>query len=172
MPVKKPTVIPAIRPATHKDATGMSAVLGPILSMLQSQRRSDPDHIIQHYIEHPDKILCCVAEGNNAEILGFQSLIIATDGNPYGVRTGWGIIGTYVNLNAGRRGIGSALFAATLQAARNGKITDIDATIGTENRLGLGYYAALGFETYRNLPNAICKCYKVGSSSPTPRPGS
>lgn len=151
-----------IRPATPNDAEGMSALLTPILTLWKSQRRSDADHIRRHYIEHPDKIICSVAEDDNGEILGFQSLIVAVDGNSYDVTTGWGIIGTYVKLNAGRRGIGSALFAATVQAARKAGVTNIDATIGKKNRLGLGYYTAMGFETYRSLPNAICKCYKVG----------
>lgn len=139
----------------------MSALLTPILTLWKSQRRSDPDQIKLSYIEHPDKILCCVAEGRHGEILGFQSLIIASHDNPYNVSTGWGIIGTYVKLGAGRRGIGSALFSATLQAARDAGIANIDATIGSENQLGLAYYASMGFETYRKLPDAICKRYKI-----------
>ncbi|WP_342749938.1 GNAT family N-acetyltransferase [Brucella pituitosa] len=70
-------------------------------------------------------------------------------------------MGTHVSPRAVRRGVGSALFAATHQAAKGARITDIDASIGDDNDMGLAYYEAMGFRTYRTSPGRICKQYKV-----------
>ncbi|MCF6317027.1 MAG: hypothetical protein L3J30_12270 [Marinosulfonomonas sp.] len=69
----------------------------------------------------------------------------------------WGVIGTYVKLGLGRRGIGSAWFTATKQAAQQAGLENIDATISDANRLGSGYYDATGFQTYHVKEGAICK---------------
>lgn len=150
-----------IRPAVAEDAQGMSIVLSEILTKWKSDRISDPDHVCTFYIEHPDGIQCTVAVGSDGTILGFQSLILATVANMYDVTPGWGIIGTYVKLDAGRRGIGSALFASTIQAARDAGLSKIEATIAADNELGLNYYDAIGFQTYRKTSNVICKCFTI-----------
>ena len=95
------------------------------------------------------------------EILGFQSLKRAVEGNPYGVTLGWGVIGTYVKQGIGRRGVGSKLFAATSQSARQNGMSKIDATIGESNAQAQSYYEAMGFRTYRKKQGAVCKCYRV-----------
>jgi ribosomal protein S18 acetylase RimI-like enzyme len=81
--------------------------------------------------------------------LGFQSLLRAAAGNRYDVPVGWGIIGTHIGPRAQRRGVGSALFAASREAALAARLTRIDATIAADNATGLGYYEAMGFRTYR-----------------------
>jgi ribosomal protein S18 acetylase RimI-like enzyme len=150
-----------VRPATSADAQGMSRLLARILAGWNSMRPSDPDHVRRFYIEHPDRVQCSVAIGDEGEILGFQSLRRATEGNQYGVSVGWGIIGTYVSPDAGRRGIGSALFAASRQAAADAGLPAIDATIGADNLQGLAYYEAMGFRTYRTGPGTDSKCYRL-----------
>jgi len=112
-------------------------------------------------VEHPDKIQCLVATSDKGEILGFQSLKLASDANPYGVSPGWGIIGTYVAGDCARRGVGKKLFISTRKAAAAYGVTTIDATIGKTNRLGLAYYDAMGFKTYRTTPDAVCKLYSL-----------
>ncbi|MGL1920226.1 MAG: GNAT family N-acetyltransferase [Hyphomicrobiales bacterium] len=151
-----------IRPATAKDAQGMSIVLSEILTKWKSDRISDPDYVCAFYIEHPDNIQCSVAVGGDGTILGFQSLIIATVSNRYNVAPGWGIIGTYVKLDAGRQGIGSALFASSIQAAKAVGLSKIEAAIGADNKLGLNYYDGMGFKTYRETSDVICKCFTIG----------
>lgn len=150
-----------IRPAKPDDAQSMSAILAEILTLWQSDRPRSPKHVLEFYILHPDNIQCSVAADASNNVLGFQALKLASRNNPYDVTAGWGIIGTYVKLDAGRRGIGALLFAASLKAAKDVEISNIDATIGANNKLGLGYYEAMGFQTYRTTPNAICKRYKV-----------
>lgn len=139
----------------------MSNVLRPILASWNSKRPSSPDHVIANYIEHPDRLRCSVATVTDGRILGFQSLKIASENNPYGLPIGWGIIGTYVAAEATGKGIGRALFTASFQAAKAAGIKDIDATIGESNLTGLAYYEALGFQTYKTRPGAICKALHI-----------
>ncbi|PCJ94015.1 MAG: GNAT family N-acetyltransferase [Hyphomicrobiales bacterium] len=154
-----------IRPAAPDDAFGMSLVLAEIFARKQSDRPSNPEHVAKFYINPPDQVSCSVAIDEKGEVLGFQSLKIAREGNPFDLPTGWGIIGTYVGQKAARRGVGSALFAASLKAARNTGLSDIDATIGAENEQGLHYYNAMGFQTYRTKPGAVCKCFSVADTA-------
>ncbi|WP_210162659.1 GNAT family N-acetyltransferase [Pleomorphomonas koreensis] len=139
----------------------MSIVLRDIIAAWKSDRPSSAEHVRTYYVEHPNRIECLVAVSQQGDILGFQSLQRATDGNPWGVTPGWGFIGTYVKLDSGRRGIGTALFAATRDAARKAGLPSIDATIGEHNDLGLAYYEAMGFRTYRRQPGMISKVYTL-----------
>jgi len=150
-----------IRAAKVGDANEMSVILAEILTNWGSDRARSPEHIRAFYIEHPDQISCVVAVNMDGEILGFQSLKRAVEGNPYGVALGWGVIGTYVKQGIGRCGVGSKLFVATSQSARQNEVPKIDATIGEGNAQALSYYEAMGFQTYRKKQGAICKCYRV-----------
>ncbi len=151
------------RNATNDDAQCMSEILTEILIMQGSDRPRDPKFIAEFYIEHPDNIQCTIAQNSKGIILGFQILKRASENNQYGVTPGWGIIGTYVKLDAGRQGIGSSLFATTLRAAKEAGLTKIDATIGKDNKLGLAYYEAMGFVTYRTTSSAICKVFALNA---------
>lgn len=150
-----------VKPADAADSTGMSAILGEILASWKSDRPCSVDHVRAFYVEHPDRIECSVAVSDEGDILGFQALKLAREGSGWDVPTGWGVIGTYVKLGAGRRGVGKALFAATQQAARTASLPSIDATIAETNTLGLAYYEAMGFRTYRRQPGLISKVYTV-----------
>ena len=146
-----------MREAVREDANAMSDILSEILVSWGSERPRSPAHIISNYVEHPDKIRCSVALAENGDLLGFQSLKVATAGNPYALPIGWGIIGSYVSAKASRMGVGRALFASSLDAAKLAKLTEIDATIGDENEMALTYYEAMGFRTYKTKVGAICK---------------
>ncbi len=150
-----------VRPAEPADSEGMSLVLQEILALWKSDRPYSAGHVRSFYVEHPDRIECSVAVADDGAILGFQSLKIAKDGSGWNVPTGWGIIGTYVKLAAGRQGIGKALFAATRQAARAAAIAHVDATIDENNALGLAYSEAMGVRTYRRESGMISKVYAV-----------
>ena len=117
--------------------------------------------MLQTYIEGADTIRCSVAEDAGGDLLGIQILKHATETNPYGVAPGWGIIGTHVSPRAARRGVGKALFAASLAAAREAGLEKVDASIGAGNVEGLAYYEAMGFRTYRTPDGKICKCLEI-----------
>ena len=74
---------------------------------------------------------------------------------------GWGIVGTHIDPEAKRLGLGRRLFAETAAAAKNAGLDHIDASIGADNSDAQRYYAAMGFETYRQPPGLVCKRYDV-----------
>ncbi len=143
--------------ATAGDAPRMSEILTDILLSWNSQRPRSAQHVLEHYIDHPDGIRCSVARDETGTIIGFQSLKFASANNPFDLPIGWGIIGTYVTSATGRQGVGRALFLSSLEAARAAGLKQIDATIGADNHAALAYYEAMGFETYRTLPGALGK---------------
>lgn len=151
-----------MRPARVDDATGMAAVQNEIFSAGLRKAPTDITAVLENYIQHTDRIECSVAEDDDGRIMGFQSLRYARADNPYGVAEGWGIIGTHVSPQAARRGVGSALFAATRRAAEARGLKNIDASIGADNMLGQGYYDAMGFTTYRQPEGLVCKVYRLG----------
>lgn len=146
-----------IRTAAPDDALAMSKVLREIIAVTQRDRPSDPEFVLGNYITNPHGIRCSAAVDDNGEVMGFQSLIHAIEGNPYGVAVGWGIIGTHISPRAARRGVGSALFRVTKEAATAAGLQNIDATIGEHNEGGLAYYDSIGFKTYRFGQGTICK---------------
>ncbi|WP_227268648.1 GNAT family N-acetyltransferase [Roseobacter weihaiensis] len=138
----------------------MSAFLRQLTA---SGKRTSPDDeafVRAHYIEDPDKVRCSVAEADGV-ILGFQSLKRAGVGNKWGVKPGWGIIGTHIHPAAARRGVGRALFAITRKAAGEAGLSYIDASIAATNPEALAYYEAMGFRTYRTPEGLICKRFDV-----------
>lgn len=149
------------RDADQADASKVSAMLMDLAKAGKRTRPSDETFVREDYIGNPDKVSCMLALDEDGSVLGLQILTIAREGNPYGTPPGYGIIGTHVHPNAARRGVGKALFAKTQIAAQNAGLEKIDATIGDDNDEGLGYYTAMGFETYRTMPNKTCKCYTL-----------
>lgn len=149
-----------VRPAKVRDAERLSKILKELTA---SGKRKSPDTVamvLSYYLENSNKVLCSVAE-ENGEILGFQSLQRAVFDNHWGVKPGWGIIGTHIRPSAARRGIGRILFNETHKAAVIASLPMLDATIAADNSEALAYYDAMGFTTYRTPGNLIGKCYKV-----------
>ncbi len=149
-----------IRSAETGDAEGIAAVLADLVAAGKRRKDCDREFALKHYVTHPDKILCCVAEDADGTILGFQSLKLARENNEYGAPPGWGLIGTHIRPGAARRGIGRALFEATKQSARTTGIPAIEAFIGSANGDGQAYYEAMGFRDYRYTETAVCKSFK------------
>jgi GNAT superfamily N-acetyltransferase len=145
------------------DALEISEFLSELTSLGLRNIPSDPTFVRTTYVEHPDNIRCSVVEDIDGTLLGLQILKRASEGNSYGVKVGWGIIGTHVKSNASRRGVGKLLFAATHKAALAAGLKKIDATIGAANAGGLAYYDAIGFRTYKAPEGKVCKCFEVVS---------
>ncbi|WP_233150745.1 GNAT family N-acetyltransferase [Sphingomonas mollis] len=140
----------------------MSRVLREIIALTGRERPNDAAFITAHYIANPASIRCSIAADEAGNILGFQSLVEAIAGNRYGVPMGWGIIGTHIGPRAHRRGVGTALFAASRAAAMQARLEKIDAYIGADNVSGLRYYEAMGFRTYRETDGIVQKMFVVG----------
>ena len=147
---------PTLLPATPDHAEGISDMLQTLVAAGKRTARADLEFVLAHYITPPARIACTLAVQGD-RVLGLQSLQLATPGNAYGTPVGWGIIGTHIHPKAARRGIGKALFATTLNAARGAGLSSIEALIGAENAEGLAYYEAMGFRSYREAPGAVGK---------------
>lgn len=154
-----------IRTAIPQDAVAMSEMLQRLAAAGKRTARADLDYVRKHYIEHPSGIHCSLAEDGEGNLLGFQSLIRATEGNPYGTPMGWGIIGTHVSPDAARTGVGRQLFAVTKRAAIDAGLTKIEAFIGIGNEVAQAYYERMGFRTYRTTETSVCKCWSTKAGS-------
>jgi GNAT superfamily N-acetyltransferase len=141
-----------IRPAESGDAPAMAALLNAIIERGGStahQSRFDARRMLDHYIVPPLAISCHVSL-DKGEVIGFQALEWADPAWPGAGKLpeGWAIIASFVAPAHQGRGVGQALFAATLAAARRAGVLAIDATIRADNRAGLAYYGGLGFADY------------------------
>ena len=148
-----------VREATSSDVDAMSELLENLVEAGKRTMPADIDYVREHYVDNPLSICCTLAEDDDGIILGFQSLIRAVDGNPYGTPAGWGIIGTHVSPDAARSGVGTRLFAASEQVAISTGLTKIEAFIGNANAVAQAYYERMGFTTYRQTETAICKVW-------------
>lgn len=150
-----------VRQATQEDAPAMGLVLDALAAAGRRQKPSDEVFALDHYINHPDQIACHVALDPTGRVLGFQSLKRAVAGNEYGVKPGWGIIGTHVHPGTARQGVGRALMVVTRIAARDAGLSYVDASIGGTNTAALRFYGALGFETYSGSGGVVRKVLSV-----------
>lgn len=144
-----------VRPAQPADAQAMCDVINPIIaegSTTAHRRPFDPARIQGHYIASP-RGMSCVTAWDSESLLGFQSIDFAdpNDTGPYALPAGWGDIGSFVAPEAQGRGVGRALFAASLDVARQVGLIAIDATIRADNVPGLAYYSGLGFVDYARI---------------------
>lgn len=96
------------------------------------------------YLKNPRTLICFVACLDDGTLLGFQHV----DTNPK-LPDGWGDIATFAKIDSPVRGIGTALFEATLKEAKSNKLVAINATIRADNASGLGYYSKMGFNDYK-----------------------
>ena len=124
-----------VKEAKLSDAAAMSKILRDILTIWKSKRPSSVEHVTAFYVQHPERIRCSVAVDLNGTILGFQSLKRVVEDNEYDLPDGWGVIGTYVDAKVAGRGVGKALFASSLDAARQANLTEIDATMRVSDLL-------------------------------------
>ena len=153
------------RPAIRTDATGMCSVLNAIIARggtTAYETSFDQDRMIRHYIEHPKRAVCTVALLDDG-LVGFQSVKHfhpdwPDDETP---PKNWGDIASFVADGMQGKGIGSHLFSATLDAAKQAGLVGINATIRKYNTPGLAYYSGLGFVDYREDDITYSKKYVI-----------
>ena len=95
------------------------------------------------YLRGPGFVFCGVAENQQAEIVGFQSLSLHPK-----LACGWADIATFAKVKPKTPGVGTALFQQTLVYANRAKLIAINATIRADNLSGLSYYSKMGFADY------------------------
>jgi L-amino acid N-acyltransferase YncA len=145
-----------IRPATREDAAALAELLNAIIARGGTTALEEPysaDGLAYAYLVGPDVVCCFVAvDADTGALEGFQTL-----GRLPSLPAGWGDIGTFARVGGTQRGIGTALFPATRQEARQQGLQWINATIRADNTGGLAFYGRLGFEDYRVSPNISLK---------------
>ena len=137
-----------IRKADPDDARELSEILNEIIAIggtTAIETPLSPEEFADWFITGEWPLACHVAETGSG-LAGFQSLSLY--GNP---PKGWADIATFARQNPKIPGVGTALFAATLGAAREHGIEVINATIRADNTGGLAYYEKIGFRTYDTI---------------------
>lgn len=142
---------PVIRTASANDVRQMSELLNQIIdlggttALTETVQPSD----IKSWIEfHAGRNAWHVAESPTGDILGFQFIEPHADLPPDAAD-----IATFVRVGTTQLGIGSKLFSATEQAARDLEYVWLNATIRADNAGGLAYYQSRGFRTYHQDDN-------------------
>ena len=143
------------RPASAEDAAALCAVINPVIAEGTTTGHRipfDADRMCRHYIAPAGGIACTLALASGA-VAGFQALEWCDPDwqGPGRLPADWAVIASFVSPGHQGRGIGRALWAETLAAARAAGVTAIDATIRADNKPGLVFYASLGFEEYRRI---------------------
>lgn len=158
-----------IRSAQSADAPELAKLINEIIQIGGTTAHRTPfdaDRMRNHYIAGPRTVSCMVAVSDQG-VLGFQSLARPDpewEGDEV-IPADWGIIATFTKVGGTQRGIGRALFAQTLVAARAADIPVIDATIRHENKGGQAFYSKMGFVDYCDRGAAISKRYDVRAES-------
>lgn len=136
-----------IRPATISDAPDMTELLNEIVRIGGTTAL-----LVEITVEATEAFISklkttgCIhvaRETETGSLLGYQSLEAYPD-----LPKTLGIIATFSKVGGTKRGIGTALFAATTTAALSLGFVEIDATIRSDNSGGLAYYSKMGFTDF------------------------
>lgn len=135
-----------VRNATARDVAEMAAILNAYVvagGVTAVEAPLSEAKAREWYLTGEHSLCCVVAEDRDGKMLGFQALDLSQP-----LPDGWADIATFARTFPRPSGVGTALFAATLERARRAGLHAINATIRADNAAGLAYYARLGFETY------------------------
>lgn len=152
-----------IRTATVSDAAEMAALLNEIIHIggttaIQSVNTPKSTEAFIEKLQTTGCIHIARSQETSA-LLGYQSLEYYAD-----LPKTLGIIATFCKVGGTKRGIGTALFAATRAAAPALGFTEIDATIRADNTGGLAYYSKMGF-----LDHSVAKAVPLDDGTPVDR---
>lgn len=132
-----------VRPVADTDAPALADLLNEVIvagGTTALEEPFTPEWLATSFLNGPDVLGCFVAEDDEGALLGFQTLV-RNSGLPEGVAD----IATFAELGGTRRGIGTALFAATRARAAELGLNAINATIRADNTGGLAFYGKQGF---------------------------
>jgi len=136
-----------IRDAAPSDAPELAELLNAIIvrgGTTALEEPFTPERLAEAYLVGPSVLCCFVAVDREAGRLeGFQTL-----GRYPNLPDDIGDIGTFARIDGNQRGVGSALFAATRERARQMGLTAINATIRADNVGGLTFYGKMGFDDH------------------------
>jgi len=135
-----------IRPVRPDDAAAIVRILNPIIEAGVYTVLDTPltvEYERDYIASFPQRGIFHVAEDQDQRVVGFES------GEPYATYTHAFdhvvVIGTFVDLKERRRGIGTYLFEATLEAANCKGYEKIFTFVRSDNVASLMFYFRLGF---------------------------
>lgn len=134
-----------VRPTVRADAVALAELLNEIITAggtTAYQVPFTPERFASAHIDGPNVLTSLIAEADG-RAMGFQILL-----HDPKLPDGWGDIGTFARVGAATRGIGSALFVATCDAARDLGLIGINAKIRADNAGGLAFYTKQGFRDH------------------------
>jgi L-amino acid N-acyltransferase YncA len=133
-----------VRPVASEDAPALAELLNAVIARggtTALETPFTPEGLAETYLSGPNVHLCFVAvDAATGRIEGFQTL-----GRYPGLPEDVGDIGTFARVDGAQKGVGSALFAEMVKAARAHGLSAINATIRADNTGGLAFYAKQGF---------------------------
>jgi len=136
-----------VRTVTASDAAEMAALLNEIIRIggTTSRQKEWSVEATKAFIESLTTTGCIHVACDKAtgDVLGYQSLEVHTD-----LPKTIGDIATFSKVGGTKRGIGTALFAATRAAAPALGFNEINANIRADNTGGLAYYSKMGFQDH------------------------
>jgi L-amino acid N-acyltransferase YncA len=140
-----------IRPVAPEDAPELAQLLNAIIARGGTTALETPftaQTLAETYLTGPDVLSCVVAVNPATDRLeGFQTLIRYPT-----LPADIGDIGTFARVDGIQRGVGSALFRATVERAKALGISAINATIRGDNAGGLAFYTKQGFVDHSVTP--------------------
>jgi L-amino acid N-acyltransferase YncA len=137
---------PQIRRAAPLDTREMAALLNEIIAVGGTTARTEPVRAGDFIPLLTGPASACHVAEVGVEIMGFQFIEPSGALPPEAAD-----ISTFVRRGKTGLGLGSALFEATAQAARDLGYRWINATIRADNAGGLIYYQSRGFRDWRHL---------------------
>ena len=151
-----------VRPTVRADAAALADLLNEIIvagGTTAYQIPFTPKRFAQAHIDGPAVLTSVVALDGDGVPMGFQILL-----RDERLPADWGDIGTFARRGMTTRGIGSALFAATREAARGLGLVGINATIRADNVGGLTFYGKQGF-----VDHAVAPAVPLNDGTPVDR---
>ena len=152
----RPVAPVVIRKARREDAAELADLLNAIIAQGGTTALEEPftpERLAETYLVGPEVLCCFVAVDRvTGRLEGFQTL-----GRYPGLPADVGDIGTFARIDGKQRGVGTALFAATREGAREIGLTALNATIRADNAGGLAFYTKMGFEDHAITPGVALR---------------
>ena len=151
-----------VRPVRSTDAPALAMLLNSIIragGTTALENEFTAESLDAAYLTGPDVHCCHVAEDATGAIVAFQTL-----GAYPGLPADVGDIGTFAAVDRKQGGAGKALFAVTINRARELGLRAINATIRADNLGGLAFYSKQGF-----VDHSVTRAVPLSDGTPVDR---
>ncbi|GAB5487449.1 MAG: GNAT family protein [Parasphingorhabdus sp.] len=151
----------SIRDVRSEDAAELADLLNAIIEQggtTALETAFSATHLNETYLTG-SAVHCCFVAANDNELLGFQTLV----GERH-LPEGCADIATFTQIDGTQKGVGSQLFKATKERAKELGLTSINACIRADNVGGLAFYSKQGFHDH-----SVDKAIPLNDGTPVDR---